>query len=230
MGETLSRFCLPDGRDVERDLVLARSRTGMQLTEANIRTVAGGADDEEKMSQLCSRAQELSMLLGKVNALMDDCPSDTVSRPPSTRPTTNHSRPGSSRPAPERPDTGRPLTGSVAPTDKAPPMMLRLTTGRTEGKPSAIDRFLSGSGGMRPSISAPEAVETLRLYDEGRRVAALPATDESARDPADPCAVKHVRYVGRQSATGHIQRLRRNDDARAAQSSVADLVFGGGDS
>tara|TARA_B100000780_G_scaffold140570_1_gene98398 strand:+ start:279 stop:551 length:273 start_codon:yes stop_codon:yes gene_type:complete len=40
-------------------------------------------------------------------------------------------------------------------------------------------------------------------------------------------AVKHVRYVGRQTATGQIQRLKRNDNARAAQSSVAGVVFGG---
>ena len=39
--------------------------------------------------------------------------------------------------------------------------------------------------------------------------------------------VKHVRYVGRQTATGQIQRLKRNDNARAAQSSVAGVVFGG---
>ena len=40
-------------------------------------------------------------------------------------------------------------------------------------------------------------------------------------------AVKHVRYVGRQTATGQIQRLKRNDNARAAQCSVAGVVFGG---
>jgi len=40
-------------------------------------------------------------------------------------------------------------------------------------------------------------------------------------------AAKHVRYVGRQTATGQIQRLRRNDNARAAQCSVAGVVFGG---
>ena len=145
---------------------------------------------------------------------------------------------------------------------------------------TAIDRFLSGAGGMKPSISAPEAVETLRLYDEGRRLAEVPSNDENAagqgRGPANPRAavfepagpafgqlallrrlssakimpeaapsyaspvrvsrllathrhaVKHVRYVGRQTATGQIQRLKRNDNARAAQCSVAGVVFGGG--
>ena len=111
-------------------------------------------------------------------------------------------------------------------------MALRLTTGHTEGSMTAIDRFLSGAGGMKPSISAPEAVETLRLYDEGRRLAEVPSNDENAagqgRGPANPHAVKHVRYVGRQTATGQIQRLKRNDNARAAQCSVAGVVFGGG--
>ena len=112
-------------------------------------------------------------------------------------------------------------------------MALRLTTGYTEGGMTAIDRFLSGAAGMKPSISAPEAVETLRLYDEGRRLAEVPTNDENAagqgRGPANPPrAVKHVRYVGRQTATGQIQRLKRNDNARAAQCSVAGVVFGGG--
>lgn len=161
-------------------------------------------------------------------------------------------------------------------------MALRLTTGFTEGSMTAIDRFLSGSGGMKPSISAPEAVQTLRLYDEGRRLAEVPTNDENAagqgrgpansraavlktnrpslrpagspeahlqrQDHASGCptpsctgpvpvsrllpthrrAVKHVRYVGRQTATGQIQRLKRNDNARAAQCSVAGVVFGGG--
>ena len=244
------------------------------------------------------------MLLGRVQGLMDDCPSTrdgTASRPPSTRPQpqplpgsrppTSHNRPASNRPASGRPTT-RPLTGSTmagspaAPgsNDKAAPSMaLRLTTGRTEGKMSAIDRFLSGTGGMKPSVAAPEAVQTLRLYDEGRRMAEVATNDENAagqeRDPANPCAamskpgrlslrpagppeasfsifqrqimpvqaapsfgqprpisrllsthrraVKHVRYVGRQTATGQIQRLKRNDNARAAQCSVAGVVFGG---
>ena len=63
-------------------------------------------------------------------------------------------------------------------------------------------------------------------------MAEVVANDENTGDPADPCAVKHVhvRYVGRQTATGQIQRLRRNNDARAAQSSVADVVFGGAES
>ena len=238
------------------------------------------------------------MLLGRVQGMMDECPSTrdgSASRPPSTRPqaqplpgsrpSTNHHQPGSSRPASGRPTT-RPLTGSTlagspaAPgsNDKAAPSMaLRLTTGYTEGGMTAIDRFLSGAAGMKPSISAPEAVETLRLYDEGRRLAEVPTNDENAagqgRGPANPpraavletcgqlalrrrlCsakimpeaapssaspvpvsrllpthrrAVKHVRYVGRQTATGQIQRLKRNDNARAAQCSVAGVVFGGG--
>ena len=153
------------------------------------------------------------MLLGRVQGLMDDCPSTrdgSASRPPSTRPQpqplpgsrppTSHNRPASSRPASARPTT-RPLTGSTlagspaAPgsNDKAAPSMaLRLTTGRTEGKISAIDRFLSGTGGMKPSVAAPEAVQTLRLYDEGRRMAEVATNDENAagqeRDPANPCA------------------------------------------
>ena len=187
----------------------------LQLTEANLGRLPGGADDEEKLSQLCSRAQELSMLLGRVQGLMDDCPSTrdgSASRPPSTRPQpqpvpgsrppTNHNRPGSNRPASGRPATGRPLTGSTLPgspavapgsNDKAAPSMaLRLTTGRTEGKLSAIDRFLAGTGGMKPSVAAPEAVQTLRLYDEGRRMAEVATNDENAagqeRDPSHPCA------------------------------------------
>ena len=186
----------------------------LALTEANLGRLPGGANDEEKMSQLCSRAQELSMLLGRVQGLMDDCPSTrdgSASRPPSTRPQpqpvpgsrppTSHNRPLSNRPASGRPTTGRPLTGSTlagspaAPgsNDKAAPSMaLRLTTGFTEGKMSAIDRFLAGTGGMKPSVAAPEAVQALRLYDEGRRMAEVATNDENAagqeRDAANQCA------------------------------------------
>ena len=51
-----------------RDGIFNGVRTTMPLalTEANLGRLPGGANDEEKLSQLCSRAQELSMLLGKV--------------------------------------------------------------------------------------------------------------------------------------------------------------------
>ena len=212
----------------------------LALTEANLGRLPGGANDEEKLSQLCSRAQELSMLLGKVQGMMDECPSTrdgSASRPASTRPqpqalpgsrlSTNHDRPGSSRPASGRPTT-RPLTGSTlagspaAPgsNDKAAPSMaLRLTTGHTEGSMTAIDRFLSGAGGMKPSISAPEAVETLRLYDEGRRLAEVPSNDENAagqgRGPANPrAAVFETSRPSLRPAGSPEAPLQRQDHAR----------------
>jgi hypothetical protein len=205
----------------------------VSLTENNLRAIAG--NDDEKMTALLERGEMISQLLGKVNDLLAVCPSDTASRPPSTRPPpASSSRPDSSRP----PSTGRLPTGGSRPVSgpqhaqgaaanlsKAP--MLRLTTGHTEHVPSAIDRFLAGSS-LPPTSRQPkpEPEEGLRLYDEGLRMAEQPGGND---ENGDPQPVRTVRYTGRQHKMGQMQRLKRNDAARAAQSSVANVVFGGGE-
>lgn len=169
-----------------------------------------------------------------------------AARPPSSRP--HSTRPQSSEPPstasnqPGRPASSQRL-GSAAPINGTqPPPMLRLTAGYEGSKPSPIDRFLQGSGVQASKPNASQGApgeEQLQLFDEGRRVAdhynrggapfgndenGPPGTAGSANAP-----VKPVRYTGRQTAFGQMQKLRRNPNARASQSSVGGVVFGGGE-
>ena len=166
-----------------------------------------------------------------------------AARPPSSRP--HSTRPQSTEPPSTASNPGRPASsqrlGSAAPINGAqPPPMLRLTAGYEGSKPSPMDRFLQSSGVQTSkqaaaSQGAPGCNEQLQLFDEGRRVAdynrggAPFGNDENGPPGTADAPVKLVRYTGRQTAFGQMQKLRRNPNARASQSSVGGVVFGGGE-
>ena len=172
------------------------------------------------------------------------------SRPHSTRPQSTEP-PSTASQQPGRPGSSQRLASAAPAVNGAqPPPMLRLTAGYEGSKPSPMDRFLQSSGvqtSKPPAGHDGPGEEQLQLYDEGRRVAdhtynrgASLSNDENGLPGGAPRygaprlydengPVKLVRYTGRQTAFGQMQKLRRNPNARASQSSVGGVVFGGGE-